>query len=218
MKASDIMSHNPVTVSPDHAVRHATQIMLEHKISGLPVVDDAGRVVGILTEGDLLSRSELGIAALADADRKSAAVARHYVKANGWRVGDVMRKDPIVVDVETPVSRIAELMALHAIKRVPVLLDGRLVGIVSRADLLPLIAAAGLGDMAPGEAALRCGVLARLRETECLAGADITATLSNGVVHLWGDAPSREAVEAARVVVETIRGVEGVASHLAVKP
>lgn len=218
MDAKDIMTANPVTVSPDHGIRHAIQIMLERKISGLPVVDDAGQVVGMLTEGDLLDRSELGIEALAKPDRKcvSSLEARLYVKSNGWRVADVMNRDPLVVDETTPVGRLAQLMSAHAIKRLPVVRDGRLVGIVSRADLLQMIADSPVDRVADGEDAIRRSVLTRLRESAEIVGSDLTATVKAGVVHLWGEAPSVDAVEAARVVVESVHGVDGVASHLAI--
>ena len=103
MKANDVMTVDVVSVSPDHSVRHAARIMLDHRISGLPVVDDDGRLVGIVTEGDLMRRSELGAQALKPIGRHFATSedgARAYVKSHSWKVSDVMTSDPIVVDEE----------------------------------------------------------------------------------------------------------------------
>ena len=114
MKAKDVMTVDVVSVSPDHSVRHAARIMLDHRISGLPVIDDDGRVVGIVTEGDLMRRSELGVQALAPVDRQSSTEesnAGAYVKSHSWKVADVVTSDPIKVDEETPLPRIAALTA-----------------------------------------------------------------------------------------------------------
>ncbi|TIP81168.1 MAG: CBS domain-containing protein, partial [Mesorhizobium sp.] len=154
MRAKDVMTAKIVTVSPDHSVRHAARIMLDHRISGMPVVDDDGRLAGIVSEGDFLRRSELGAPAL------SPGEARSYVKGHSWKVADLMTSDVVVADEETPIERTAALMQEHGIKRIPVMKGQRLVGIVSRADLLRVVVAAKFDDAtAAGDDAIRRSIL-----------------------------------------------------------
>jgi CBS domain-containing protein len=123
MKAKDLMTTKVTTVSPDNSVRQAAKVMLARSVSGVPVIDDDGRLVGLISEGDLLRRSELGSGTLVTREGSfpsSDARARTYVKSNAWSVADVMSRNPVVVDEETPLSRIAALMEEHGIKRLPV--------------------------------------------------------------------------------------------------
>lgn len=216
MKAKDVMTTKVVTVSPDHSIRHAAKIMMDNGVSGLPVVDDAQRLVGIISEGDMLRRTELGLGGMVatageEADREQRA--RSYVKAHSWRVSDVMTKDPVVVDEERSLARIAALMGEREIKRVPVLRDGALVGIVTRADLLYAIATAKLPDTSHGDEAIRRSILARFDENTGLKDLNISVTVAGGMVHLWGEVDTEECRQAARVVAEGVRGVEGVVEH-----
>lgn len=215
MKASDVMTTKVVTVTPDHSVRHAAEIMLDNHVSGLPVVDDSGELVGIISEGDLLRRSELGLDALAGHRRSPEEQARAYVKAHAWKVGDVMSDRLVVVDEDTDLARVATLMEENDIKRVPVARDGRLVGIVSRADLLRAVASARLDATAPGDEAIRRSILARLDESTGLAGMNISVTVADGLVHLWGNVEGEDCRKAARVVADGVRGVKGVIEHFA---
>ncbi|GCA52890.1 hypoxic response protein 1 [Sinorhizobium sp. KGO-5] len=219
MNAKDVMTLDVVTVSPDHSVRHAARIMLDHRISGVPVVDDDGRVVGILTEGDLMRRSEFGFKALASINRQfdsSEDNAGAYVKSHSWKVADVMTSDLVVIDEETPVSRIAALMEEHRIKRVPVMNGELLVGVVSRADLLNALVTAKLDDTAPGDDAIRRSILTRLREDAGVKGDELTLTVADGLVHFSGVVSSQSERDAARVVAEGVKGVKGVFDHLSV--
>ena len=213
MKASDVMTTKIVSVTPDHSVRHAAGIMLDHHVSGVPVVDDAGRLVGLISEGDLLRRSELGLGAIASGGRSAEDQARAYVKAHAWKVGDVMSDRLVTANEDTDLAKIATLMEENDIKRVPILRDGRLVGIVSRADLLRAVASARLDATAPGDDAIRRGILARFDETTGLAGLNISVTVADGLVHLWGNVESEDCRKAARVVSEGVRGVKGVVEH-----
>lgn len=219
MKAKDIMTDRVVTVSPQHSVRHAAQIMLDHGISGLPVIDDEGGLVGIITEGDLLRRVELGSAGLVGALRSPDQVRQHardYIRSHSWKVGDLMTENVIVIDEETPVGRIAALMEERHVKRLPVMRNDTLRGIVSRADLLRAIAAAKLEAPVRGDEAIRRSVLARLGEVNELNGVGLGVIVSGGIVHLWGDVGSAAARQAAIVVAESVRGVSGVVDHLGV--
>ena len=211
MKAKDVMTVDVVSVSPDHSVRHAARIMLDHCISGLPVIDDDDRVVGIVTEGDLMRRSELGAQALAPVDRQFSTEenkAGAYVKSHSWKVADVMTSDPVKVDEETPLPRIAALMA------VPVMRGEHLVGIVSRAELLQVLITAKFDDTAPGDDAIRRSILTRLREDAGIKGDELALTVADGLVHLSGAVSSQSERDAVRVVAEGVRGVKGVFDHM----
>ncbi|MER8780218.1 CBS domain-containing protein [Mesorhizobium sp. M1006] len=203
------MTANVVTVSPDHSVRHAAQIMLDHRISGMPVVDDDSRLVGIVSEGDFLHRSELGPAAI------SPNEARGYVKGHSWKVADLMTSDVVTADEETPIERIVMLMQEHGIKRIPVMRGQRLVGVVSRADLLRVVVAAKFDDdTAAGDDAIRRSILTRLREHAGVKGDALTLRVSNGLVHFSGTVSSQRERDTVRVVAEGVRGVKGVYDHL----
>ncbi|TIW20124.1 MAG: CBS domain-containing protein [Mesorhizobium sp.] len=209
MKAKDVMTAKVVTVSPDHSVRHAAKIMLDHRISGMPVVDDNGRLAGIVSEGDFLRRSELGASAF------PAGEARVYVKGHSWKVADLMTSDVIVADEETPIARIVALMQEHGIKRIPVMRGQRLVGVVSRADLLHVVVATKFDDAtAAGEDAIRRSILTRLREDAGVKGDALTLTVADGLVHFSGAVRSQSERDAVRVVAEGVRGVKGVFDHL----
>jgi CBS domain-containing protein len=146
--ASEIMTTNVVAARPDMLVRDAAKLLLDHGISAVPVIDDAGKLLGVVSEGDLISRS-------AESNEKSRAwwlemladgfelAPRFvdYMRARGPRVADVMTRDIITVRAETPAETIARLIERHRIKRVLVVRDGKLIGIVSRADLVRMIAA-----------------------------------------------------------------------------
>src|SRR5262245_127421 len=138
MKVKDVMATTVVTVSPDNSVKHAAGIMLDKHVSGLPVVDDQGTLVGLISEGDLLRRSELGLRIIARSEQSASEEerARAYVKSHGWKVADVMSCNLVTIDEEADLSHVATLMAENGVKRLPVIRNGRLVGIVSRADLL----------------------------------------------------------------------------------
>jgi CBS domain-containing protein len=213
MLAKDLMTSKVVTVGLGNSIWHAAQKMLDHDVSGLPVVDDSGRLAGMLTQGDLLHRIELGTetAPVAPEQRLGA-----YVKAHSWNVGDVMTAMVISAEEETPIHAVATLMDRHRIRRMPVIREGKLVGIISRKDLLRVIAASRRDTIPPGNDAIRRAILARLGENTDLQGARLTVTVSGGVVHLGGTVGSDAERKAARVTAESVRGVEGVCDHMQV--
>jgi len=215
MKAKDVMTADVVSVSPDHSVRHAARMMLDHRISGLPVIDDAGHVVGIITEGDLMRRSELGAQALAPIERRlKEDQAGAYVKSHSWKVADVMTSHPAKVDEETPLPQIAALMVERGIKRVPVMRGEHLVGIVSRAELLRVLITAQFDATAPGDDAIRRSILTRLREDAGIKLDELDLTVADGLVHVSGAVSSQNERDAIRVVAEGVKGVKGFFDHL----
>lgn len=152
------MTTNVVSVSPQTSVRRIAQTMLRHRISAVLVIDDQQRLVGIVSEGDLMTRPEigakrsawwLGLLDCAEVD------AMEFAKSHGKLAQDVMTTDVISVDEDTPIARIATVLEEGQIKRVPVLRDGRVVGIVSRADLLHAIATAPLDKGASTSSSFR---------------------------------------------------------------
>jgi CBS domain-containing protein len=219
MLTKDLMISNVVTVKPGNSIWHAAQKMLDHDVSGLPVVDDNDHLVGILTEGDLLRRIELGNERRDGIEPASVPLEQRigaYMKSHSWNVDNVMTARVIAVEEETPIGGVATLMDQHGIRRVPVIREGRLVGIISRKDILRVIATATRDDIAPGDAAMRRSILARLGENIDLQDAHLTVTISDSVVHLGGTVTSNMQRGLARVIAESIRGVAGVCDHMQV--
>lgn len=224
MKASDVMVTDVVTVGPDTAVAEVARLLLEHRISGVPVVGDSGELLGIVSEGDLMRRAEAGtgrrrswwLTMLSGEEQ----VARDYVRENARRVRDIMSPTVHTVAPDTPLGEIAELLESRRIKRVPVLRDGRVVGIVSRANLLQALASrhaqpdhAATAD----DAALRDEIIRRLK-AESWAPNVLNVTVVNGTASLWGLVDTAAARNAARVTAEATPGVKAVVDNLTLLP
>ena len=221
MKARDIMSTRVVTVSPETSVRDIAALMIEKHISGLPVLDDKGSLVGMISEGDLLRRPEIGtekhrrrwVSFFTGVDEQ----ARDFSKSHALRAGDVMSMQVVHVSEETPLGDVVGLMEKHNIKRLPVLADGTLVGIVSRADMLRALAARQAEPMPPppeSDAAIRAAMNDVLKHEEWAFSAMVNVIVADGVVHLWGVIDSKEQRQALRVAAESIPGVTAVEEHL----
>ncbi len=220
MQAYDVMTPEVISVHPESSVRQIARLLLHHGVSAVPVIDDNDQLVGMVSEGDLIERPEIGghrapwWLGLIDCAELGAA---EYVKSHGKQARDVMTDHVITVAPETPVSEIAALLQENQIKRVPVVKDGGVIGIVSRADLLHAIAMAPQDQTAAGDGALRLAILTRLREDVGLPASAINATVSDGVVHLWGGVPSDAEKQAAVVAVWTVHGVQGLIHHVTVQ-
>ncbi len=219
MFATDVMSAPVITVGRTASVAEIARLMSERKVSGLPVVDEAGKVVGIVTDGDLLRRAELGTAreaeGLLDILFLSHPDAKDYVEARGRTAEDVMTRKVYAARPDTPLGRIADLFEAHGIRRVPVIDDGRMVGIVSRADIVRSLAASG---EKPAPASLsdrqvRDLVMAEFRRLNFGLTSEGSVIVRDGVVHLWGLVPSETERRALRLAVESIPGVKGVEDH-----
>lgn len=214
MKARDVMTENVICVGPGHSVRHAASIMLDNRISGVPVVDDDGRLVGMLTEGDLLRREELGFQASAETGLAADEAARTYVRATSWRVSDVMSVDVLTIGEDTPIGRICRLMLDRGVNRLPVIRGGAVVGIVSRSDLLRVVASADAPRVAAGDESLGCAIRARLQSD--LGLPDVRVEVSEGCATLTGTVATAALRQAARVAAENVPGVASVLDRLAV--
>lgn len=224
MKAADIMTTEVITVSEDACVQDAANLLLRHRISAAPVVDKSGKLVGIISQGDLMRRAETGtqhhrpwwLEMLTDSD----TLAREFVKENARRVADVMTRKVITARSDTDLAEIANLLEKNGIKRVPIVDDGRLVGIVSRANLVQAVAAVGgqlKATIKQDDAAIRERLLARLK-AEAWSPSLLSVVVHNGKVDLWGmvDTPAQKA--AARVAAESTPGVVAVNDNVIVKP
>lgn len=220
MKAADVMTRRVVTVRPETPLVDAVKRMLDHSISGLVVVDGQGRVAGILSEGDLLRRAETGT------ERRrprwlefvigSRRLADEFVRTHGRSVGELMTRSVINVAEETPLEEIVKLFEERGIKRVPVLRGEKLVGILSRADLLRALLRAlpPPSEEAANDEAIRERVVAEITQTAWLPHEGISVAVENGIVSLEGVILDVKEREALRVVAENVPGVKAVHDHL----
>lgn len=219
MKASNVMTRAVVTVSPDASIEEAAKLMIQNRISGLPVIDN-GTVCGILSEGDLLRRAETGT----EKPRSSwlrlllspGRQARDYVRTHARRVDELMSRNVISVAPQTPLTDVVAMMESRRIKRLPVLEQGRLIGIISRANLLDALVR--LLPSAPSSAVsdreIRDRVLREVERQPWAPRARIDAKVEDGVVELEGVITDGREGEALRVLAENIPGVKGVRDDL----
>ena len=220
MNAADVMTTKVLSAGPDTSVADAARLMVSNNISGLPVIDGAGRLVGIVTEGDFLRRAETGterhrtrwLEFLLGPGR----LADEYVRTHAQRVEEVMTRDVATVTEDASLDEIVRLMERRRIKRVPIIRDGKLVGIVSRANLLRALASVAdeLRPVAASDSALRRLVLAELDKQPWSSQNAINVVVRDGVVQLWGVIFDERQREALRVLVENIGGVKGIKDNL----
>ncbi|NPT42444.1 CBS domain-containing protein [Paraburkholderia sp. 1N] len=219
MRASDVMTSNVISVTPDMTVREVARMFVDNGISGAPVLDPDGHVAGMISEGDLLRRSEIGTEERTRTswlDLWSAShEARDYIKTHAVKVRDVMTAGVVSVQPETPLGEVAGILETRRIKRVPVMKAGRLVGIVSRANLVQALASVPdepSTDVTLSDAEIRAMLMGELAGRKwSFAGRNIVVT--DGVVHLWGIFHSIEAVDAVRAAAQNIPGVKRVKDH-----
>jgi CBS-domain-containing membrane protein len=220
MIASDVMTRNVISVSPDATIADAVELMLERGISGLLVVDTSGTLVGIVTEGDLLRRDELGtgrrrswwLRLIASPGRQAA----DFTRTHGRKVADVMTHDVLSVNAKAPLSDIVAMMEEHRVKRVPVLDGDHVVGVVSRADLLRAlsVAARERGAESADDGTIRDRILDTLARETWAPRTTLNVTVVNGVVDLWGTISNDQERRAICVIAENTPGVKKVIDHL----
>ncbi len=224
-KAKDIMTSRVVTVKPDTKVIEVAKLLLERGISGVPVVDDNGTIVGIVSEGDLNHREEIGTA-----EKKRSwwlrmftggpELAEDYVRSHGHSAQDVMTRDVVSVGEDAELTEIADLLEMRRIKRVPVVRNGKLVGIVSRANFIQAIAASKeirLEPMNADDATIRAEVESAL-EREAWASSSTMVMVTDRTVKLWGWVSNDAERKASRVVVEGVAGVASVEDQRIAQP
>jgi CBS domain-containing protein len=216
MRAADIMTTSLLTLAPDLPVATAARMLAERGVSGAPVLDRDGKLIGILTEGDLIRR----LAAVTEKPRSwflglfgsAAAQADHYARSHGRFVRDVMTTAVETVGEETPVEQVAALLEKHNIRRLPVVdREGRLVGIVSRADLLKVsLEAPPAAPAAASDAEIRRALSRAMREQPWIDAYFIFPEVQDGVVTIRGFCRSEEVKRGLRVLAEGIPGVREV--------
>jgi len=224
MNAADVMTLDPVSVTPQTTLVEAARLMLQHRISGLPVTDAKGAVAGVLTEGDLLRRAETGterhrtgwLAFLMGPGR----LAGEYVDAHAHKVDEVMTRDAVTVGASTDLAEIVQLMEKRRIKRVPVVANGKLVGIVSRADLVRALVhkltrqVVSQARDAVSDESIQRRMLEIIDKEPWGPRFSIDVTVKGGVVDLDGAITDERERTALIVAAEGIAGVKAVNDHL----
>jgi CBS domain-containing protein len=218
MQVRDVMTHHVISIGVDQPILKAARLMLQNDISGLPVVDAKGDLVGMVTEGDFLRRGEIGT------ERRRpkwlefllgpGRMAEEYVHASGCKVEEVMTRDPVTVAEDDALETVVELMERRHIKRLPVVRAGKMVGIVSRANLMHALVTLARNTDEPG------GADADIRERLLAAFAKqawaprVNVVVKDGVVELWGTIMDDRERQACIVVAENASGVKQVHDHL----
>jgi CBS domain-containing protein len=220
MRVRDIMSTRVISIAPDANVLEAIRLMLQNHISGLPVIDRSGALVGVVTEGDFLRRTETGtehkrprwLEFLMGPRR----LADEYVHTHARRVEEVMTRTPVTITEDAALDEAVRVMERRRIKRLPVTRGGQVVGIVSRANLLHALASLGAAASPPAktDVAIREQLLAEFDRQTWVPVALIDVVVKDGVVELWGTITEDAQREALKVCAENIPGVKSVVSHL----
>ena len=220
MKAEDVMTRGVISVDPDATVLHAARLMLQHHISGLPVIDSAGNLVGVLSEGDFLRRRET------HTERRRSRwleflmgpgrVAAEYTHSHGNKVSEAMTTDVVTVTEVTPLEEIVELMERRRVKRVPVLCGSEVVGIVTRSNLMHAMVslARHAPPQASDDATIREKLLEEMQKEQWAPAAMTNVVVHDGVVELWGVIVDERQREALKVAAENIPGVKAVKDHM----
>lgn len=220
MNVSDIMTPNVLSVPPTESVVTAAQLMLQKRISGLPVIDDRGHLVGIVTEGDFLRRAETGTRRQRprwiEFFMGPGRLADEYVQLSGRKVSDVMTHEVATVPPDAPLEQAVRLMERHNIKRVPVVDNGKVIGIVTRANLLHAVAsfAHEIAPLGAEDATIREQLLATLKDQPWAPVTAVHVTVRNGVVALSGIITDERQRQALRVAAENIPGVKDVEDNI----
>jgi CBS-domain-containing membrane protein len=220
MKARDVMVSPVITTTPSASVKEVARILLDNHISAVPVVDKGGRVVGIVSEGDLMRRADLGTERhrawwLAALFVDEEALAGEYIKAHSQKVADVMTKRVITADPNSALQEIAALLEKHSIKRVPIVENEALVGIVSRANLIQALAADRKGlDIPVPDTKLRDKLMSHLKAQPWAHTALLNVTVNDGIVDIWGITRSEAEKKALRVAAESTPGVRAVNNNV----
>jgi CBS domain-containing protein len=220
MKAKDVMTPRVISVRQDATVLEAAGLMLQNQISGLPVVNAAGELVGMVTEGDFLRRAEI------DTERHRprwleivlgpGRAAENFTRSNGRKVAEVMSAEPYTITEDTPLDEIVSLMERHRIKRLPVTREGKPVGIVSRANLMRAMFSLARAIPSPtlADADIRGRILAEMQSQIWAPVSMVDVTVSKGVVDLWGTILDERDRQALTVLAENVPGVKAVKDHL----
>jgi CBS domain-containing protein len=219
MQVKDVMTQNVISVEANETVLKAARLMLQNRVSGLPVIGATGELVGIVTEGDFLRRGEIGtqrhrpkwLEFLVGPGRMAA----EYVRVNGRRIDEIMTPDPLSVTEDDSLETVVDLMERHRVKRLPVMRGAKMVGIVSRANLMHALASLARDDTPPAandDSAIRDRILVALGKEQWAPKANVV--VKNGIAELWGALTDERERPALIVATENISGVKVVHDHL----
>jgi len=220
MHARDVMTTKLVTIGETATVREAATLMSENDVSALPVVDEQGRLVGLLSEADLLHRKEIGTQLVRpwwlEAVTPASTLAAEFLQAHGTAARELMSKKVVSAAPSAPLSEIAALMERHRVKRIPIVEDGRLIGIVSRSNLVQALASAppSVGKTIEQDRVIRAELLSRLAQQRWTDFGDRNVTVSDGIVHIWGLVGSPAEREALAALAAEVPGVKRVADEM----
>lgn len=218
MLARDVMTPRVISIKSDAPITQAVRLMLENRISGLPVVGQKGELVGMVTEGDFLRRGEIGTrrhrSRWLEFMIGPGRLAEEYVHACGRKVEEVMTCDPVTIFEDTPLEQAVDLMERHRIKRLPVMKEGRLVGILTRSNLMHALASLAIEPKAPAgdDAAIRAQIIAECERQSWAPMSNVV--VQNGIVDLWGVIADERERQARIVAAENVPGVTAVHDHL----
>jgi len=224
MKVRDVMSVIVLTVKPETTVHEIARLLVKSRISAVPVVDEKNGLVGIVSEGDLMRRTEIDTVGSRSwwlrTFGNGATLAADYAKARGLRARDVMTGEVITIDKDASLAEAATRLESNRIKRMPVTRDGSIVGIISRANLVQALASVTPEKIAilDSDRAIKTNLLAELQNQPWLSQRTLNVVVGDGVAHLWGVVVSKEERSAIVVAAERTPGVRMVEDHLIVEP
>jgi len=221
MRVKDVMSSPAVTIGEDAPIAEAIRVLLGARVSGLPVVDATGRVTGVVSEGDFLRRPELGT----EASRphwmewllSPGRLALDYTHANGRKVGEVMTRDACTIGEDAALAEAVNLMQKRNVKRLPVVKDGKISGIVTRADLVRTLStfiAPAYEDALSTDAEIRAALMAELGSQTWAPAACVTIDVKDGIVTMSGPISDNRQRDAIKVAAENVTGVKGIRDEL----
>ena len=219
MRARQVMTQHVITAGADTTIVEAANTMLRHHISGLPVVDAEAKLIGIISEGDFIRRAETST------ERKrgrwlkflvgTGQIAADFVHAHGRKVGEIMTPKPLTITEDMPLEQIVQMMESKGIKRLPVVRGDRLVGIVTRSDLLAAVAelARNVPNRSADDDQIRSAVSAEIEQV-AWRPCKLKVSVRDGIVSLSGVVENKNARKAAIVAAENVPGVKQVIDHL----
>jgi len=221
MQARDVMVCGVISVGADISVQIAANAMVSNCVSALPVIDIYAKLVGIILEGDLIRRVEIGTerhpSGAGETPMPSDSLAKEFVRSRAKRVSDVMTREVITAQPEASLREIANMMERHSIKRVPIVENERVVGIVSRANLLQVLARVNDTDWVESDRVLHQRFIDSIKD-QPWAGRPFNIIVNDRCADLWGFVYSADEKTAVRVAAEATPGIESVADHLSIAP
>lgn len=223
MYASDIMTTDVATVPPDMSVQQIARLMADKKISGVPVVSPEKGVLGMVSEADLFRRTELGTESVpkrwADMYSKPAEMAREFTKSHGAKAHDIMARPVVSVQHDAELQAVADTLDRHAIKRVPVMKDGKLIGIIARSDIVRAfgkVNVSSAGHVHLGDGIVHKAITDAMHGMAWLDTSYINVTVKDAVVRISGFVQSKDHQDAVRIMAKEVPGVERVETNLEV--